>query len=401
MSGLVFEPLELDRTEQTTHEVTVGGGRRTGRWRTAVVVALAVAVVAAVALVGRNGGGAASAPTTTVAPTTVPPTTVPRGERRAGPAYSEDRAFLNFLGARSGVRLYGVSQDGAVVRIDLDGGVVTQRRLRRNGPSDVPASIFGRTGGAVVVSQDQAISVADGPDGVTTFLAEADTAVFPAVAPDEVWLIHPTGPAGRIAERRAVADGAVRGTIPNLMAGDVLGDDGTGALLVQNGSGVYRVDESGDRPVRVSSDPVLAWSAAALVVQQCDDHFQCQWAGVDRATGDRHPLGDAPWGGSVFGPVLSPDGTHLAYVGGVGGPANPAVEVMDLTTGAHVALEHQAATVAVPGQATGLVWSADGHWLFWLVQSGGLQAWHVGDAQPITVTGSGHIPVLQAIGLAA
>ena len=53
-----------------------------------------------------------------------------------------------------------------MVRIDLDGGVVTQRRLRRNGASDVPASIFGRTGGAVVVSQDQAISVADGPDGV-------------------------------------------------------------------------------------------------------------------------------------------------------------------------------------------------------------------------------------------
>ena len=185
------------------------------------------------------------------------------------------------------------------------------------------------------------------------------------------------------------------------MAGDVLGDDGTGALLVQNGSGVYRVDSSGDRPQRVSSDPVLAWSATALVVQRCDDRFQCQWDDVDRATGARRPLGAAPWGGSVFGPVLSPDGSHLAYVGGVGGPSPPAVEVMDLATGEHVAIDHQAATVAVPGQATGLVWSADGHWLFWIVPTGVLRAWPVGDDQPITVTGSGHIPALQAIGRAS
>jgi hypothetical protein len=400
MSGLVFEPLQPERTDEAAAEVTIGVASRTGRWRTALVAAVAVAVVAAVALVGRNGGGAASAPTTTVAPTTAPPTTASHGPRRAGPAYSEDRAFLNFLGARSGARLYGISNDGAVVRVDLDGGVVTQRRLRRNGPGDVPAMVFGRTGGAVVVTQDQAISVGDGPDGVTTFLADKDTAVFPALAGDEVWLVHTAGPAGRIAERRAVGDGAVRATIPDLMAGDVLGDDGTGALLVQNGSGVYRVDGSGDRPQRVSADPVLAWSATALVVQQCDDHFQCQWDEVDRATGARRPLGAAPWGGSVYGPVLSPDGTHLAYVGGVGGPSTPSVEVMQLATGQRVALDHQAATVAVPGQATGLVWSADGHWLFWIVPTGGLRAWQVTEDQPITVTGSGHIPALQAIGLA-
>ena len=99
-------------------------------------------------------------------------------------------------------------------------------------------------------------------------------------------------------------------------------------------------------------------------------------------------------------PELSPDGHHLAYVGGIGGPTAPAVEVMDLDTGARVVLDHTAALTASLQRRQGLVWSADGRWLFWVTADGTLRAWHVGDASPITVSGSGHIPALKAIGLA-
>jgi hypothetical protein len=401
MSGLLLEPIEPEPHEvDDRHDITLGAWARRSRWRPVLVAGVAVALVATVALVGRNGGGAA-APPTTVAPTTVPPTSTstPR-QRRPGPSYTEDRTFLNFLGARSGTSLYGVSADGSVVRIDLDAGVVTQRQLRRTDRGQLPASIFARAGGAVVVAQDQAVAVADGRNGVIMFLAAKDTAVYQALAPDEVWLVHMAGTAGRIAERRTVHDGAVNGTIPDLMAGDVLGDDGTGALLVQTGSGVYRVDETGDRPQRITTDAVVAWSASTLIVQQCDDRFACSWDQVDRATGDRRSLGAASWGGSVLSPQLSPDGTHLAYVGGIGGPTLPAVEVMDLATGERLALDHQAALTGLRGGWTGLVWSADGQWLFWLAETGSLRAWHVGDQDAITVGGAGHIPDLQTIGLA-
>jgi len=399
MSGVVFEPLELERHDANgPDDITLGGSSRPGRWRAAVAARVAFAVVAAVVVVGRNGGGAAAPPTTTV-PTTVP-TTERRPPRRAPPSYSEDRAFLNFLGAQSGARLYGVSSDGSVLQIDLDGGVVTQRRLRRSDQGQAPAVIFARTGAAVVVAQDQAIAVGDGADGVTTFLADQDTEVFPAVAENEVWLVHSAGSAGRIAERRSVSDGAVHGTIPNVPAGDVLGDDGTGALLIQIGAGAYRVDESGRPAQLVTSDLLVAWSASSLVVQHCDDRFECGWEHLDRATGDHQSLGAAPWAGSVQAPELSPDCTHLAYVGGIGGPMAPAVEVMDVATGARIVLDHTAALTASLQRRQGLVWSADSRWLFWVTADGTLRAWHVGDDSPITVTGSGHIPTLKAIGLA-
>ena len=396
MAGLVLEPIAVD--PDAGHDAVVLGASRANRWRTVAVAGAAVAIVAAVALVGRNGGGAA-APATTAPPTTEAPTSTSRTPRRASASYTEDQAFLNFLGVRSGVQLYGVVDDGSVVRMDLDSGTVAQRRLGRDDRGQRPQAIFARTGGAVIVAPDRAVSVGDGADGIITFLAAQDTEVFPAKTATEVWLVHTAGPVGRVAERRMVRNGAVNGTIPELPSGEVLGDDGTGALLVQIGAGVFRVTEGGGPPEPLSADPLVAWSAGALIEQRCDGG-ECLWDRVDRTSGDRRSLGAAPWGGSVLGAELSPDGTQLAYVGGIGGPTSPSVEVLDLATGQRTVLDHAVTLTRIP-PSNGLVWSADGQWLFWVTDTGTLRAWQLGQERPQDVAGAGHIPALAAIALAS
>ncbi len=399
---MLVEPIVLELLDEDSGEVVLGRPRPTRRWSPVLVGCLAVALVAAVVVVGHDGGGTSAPPTTLPAPaatspgTSSPPTTdEPRPTR---PSFSDHLAFVNLLGAPSGTSLYGVTGDGDVVRIDLDAGRVSQRRLRQRERGQPPVTVFGQSGHAVVASQDQALVVGDGIDGVVTFLASATTAVLPASGDDEVWLVRSLD-AGRLAERRNVTNGSVAGTIYDLPDGSVLGDDGSGVLLVQTGSGAYRLDGSG-RPERVSTDTLVAWSATTFVAKRCDDQLQCQWQQVDRVSGQERPMGTPPWGGSVLGAVLSPGGSHLAYVGGAGGLGAPTVEVMDVASGDRLTLDDAVVLSAVQGTWRGLVWSADGQWLFWVGDQGTLRAWHVGETQPITVDGAGHVPPLEAIGLA-
>jgi len=401
MSGVILEPIEPETDGDDREEVALGGAPRSGRWRPVLVAGAAVVLVASIALVGRNGGGAAAPPTTTAPSTTAAPTTTSRAPRRpARPNFTQDQMSMSFLDAPSGTSLYGVSSDGNVVRIDLDAGMVTQRRLRRADRAQAPATIFARGGGAVVAAQNQALTVGDGAGGDVAFLASDTTTVLPAADPNEVWLGDTIDAGRRTAQRRVVPDGQATGTVAELPAGDILGDDGSGALLVQTPSGVYRADDSGGPPQPVSVDPLVAWSASALVTERCDEQRACQWECVDRATGEHHPIGAAPWAGSVLASALSPDGGHLAYVGGIGGPTSPAVEVMDVATGARTVLDHGAALTATDGAWSGLVWSADGQWLFWVSEIGSLRAWHVGAPEPMVVNGAGFIPALRTIALA-
>jgi hypothetical protein len=402
---VILEPIELEPFDDDRHEVELGPADRPRRWRGVGVGAVTVALVAAVALVGRNGGGTAAPPPTTPVTTAPPATTTPPttdgAPRRTGPSFTDHQTFLSFLPGATGTTLYGVADDGDVVRIDLDAGRVSERRLRRRDRGQTPVTIFGRSGQAVVASANQALAVGDGADGTVTFLAADTIAVLPSAIDGELWLVRSLGPAGRVVERRRLADASVVVSIDDLPDGNVLGDDGSGGLLVQTGDGVYRVDDVGRPPQRVSTEPLVAWSAATFVTASCDDRLPCEWSQVDRASGERRSLGTAPWGGSVLGAELSPDGTHLAYLGGEGGPAAPALEVMDLTSGTRLALDHSALLSAVQGTWRGLVWSPDGQWLFWVEDSGALKAWRVGQEQATTVDGAGHVPTLEAIGPAA
>ena len=64
------------------------------------------------------------------------------------------------------------------------------------------------------------------------------------------------------------------------------------------------------------------------------------------------------------------------------------------------ALDHAVTLTRIP-PSNGLVWSADGQWLFWVTDTGTLRAWQRGSAQPQDVGGAGHIPALDGIALAA
>ena len=396
MSGVILEPHEPHDGGAIAHDVESRPAHRTRTTRLAVA-GVAAALVAAVVFVGRDRGGS-FAPPTTVPRTTVAPT--PTSANRPPPGstgFTEQQTFLSFVSAPTHTVLYAVTDTGNVSRIDLDAGSISQRRLR-NARSDSPVRVFGAAGAAVVASNGQTVAVHDGATGLVARFDSGATA-FPAATAGELWLVEPLG-GGRLQVERRRADGTPVGVMLTVDGGSVLGDDGTGALLVRMTDGVYRYTDDGAHPALFSADPVVAWTAASVVVEACNDGAHCTWRAVDRASGGQRVLGPAPASGRVLGGELSADGTHLAYVTGIGGPNRPSLEVLDVTSGARTVIDHTAALVPAQGSWQGLVWSADGQWLFWLTDDGTLRAWQATTGATATIDGAGHIPALQAIGLA-
>jgi hypothetical protein len=396
MAGIVLELIDLEPDDG--HDVVLAGAHR--RWRPLLAAAVAVALVAAVAFVGRNGGGTSAPPTIAPPPTTTtsPPPTDRPGRGHAPPPFVDSNAFMNFVGGRSATVLYGVTATGALTRIDLDAGDVTERQLLPGEQSDPPVAVFTAGGGAVVAGMNHAVLVGDGPDGSVTPIPSDGGVLFRSAVAGETWSVRSSGPGSQLAQRQHV-DGTPIGAPLAISHGTALGDDGTGGLLVQTTNGVYRFDPAGGGAQRVSMAPLIAWSASTLVEEVCDDQFQCQWTVVDRATGDARSVGMPPAGAVVRVGQLSSDLARLAYLVVGPGSAGPSLEVLDLMTGQRTELD-AAAMLPSYRNATGLVWSLDGQWLFWLSATGTLRGWSVGAAQPLTVDGSGHIASLQIIGLA-
>ena len=123
MSGVILEPIELEPLDGDG-EVVLGEPRPSRRWSPVLVGGVAVALLASVALVGRNGGGTAAPPPTTTATTAAPATTAPpptdRPPRSSRPSYTDHQTFLNFVPGATDTTLYGVTNGGDIVRIDLD-----------------------------------------------------------------------------------------------------------------------------------------------------------------------------------------------------------------------------------------------------------------------------------------
>jgi hypothetical protein len=365
-----------------------------GRRRTVLVAAVAVALIGAVALVGRNGGGTAA--TATTVPSTAAPSASGALQPRANPSpsFSESHAFMSLLNAPTQTILYGVGQ-GSLLRIDLDGGVVTQRRLRGEDRTDPPVAVFGAQGGAVLEGTNQTVLVVDGPDGTITPIAGAGIVIFPSNRATEIWTVRVTGPDTQVAQLEHV-DGSPAGPMLTVTDGTVLGDDGTGSLLVQTTNGVVRFDPDGASAQRMSGSPLVAWTAAMLVTQSCDAQLNCVWTAVDRTTGATRSLGPPPPGAVIRGGQLSPDGMWMAYLVVGPGSTRPTLQAIELASGNRLILDP---TVMMPPNrnANDAVWSPDGRWLFWLTDAGVLRAWAAGLTLPVTVQGGDRIGSLVAV----
>jgi hypothetical protein len=390
----VIELLSPDDGEAGGGDVVLAPPGR-GRRRTVVVV-VAVALIGAVALVGRNGGGTAA--TATTVPATAPPSGSALAPRAApSPSFSESHAFMSFLNAPTQTILYGVGP-GSLLRIDLDGGVVTQRRLRGEDRTDPPVAVFGATGGAMLEGTNQTVLVGDGPDGGITPIAGGGIVIFPSNNATEIWTVRVTGPDTQAAQLDHL-DGSPAGPVLTVSDGTVLGDDGTGSLLVQTTNGVVRFDPDGASAQRMSGSPLVAWSATMLVTESCDAQMNCVWTAVDRTTGATRSLGPPPPGAVIRGGQLSPDGTWMAYLVVGPGSTRPTLQAIELASGNRLVLDP--AVMMPPNRnANDAVWSADGRWLFWLTDAGVLRAWATGLTLPVTVQGGDRIGSLLALGRA-
>lgn len=356
-----------------------------------------VGVVVAVGLVGATlaisddrGATPAAAPsstvgTTTIAPssTTPPPPSRPDLAPTTVPTYSERRWFLPALPTATGSILYGLTLEGRVVRIDLDGGRVSTQVLRRPGGEE-PGSgydLIARRGAAILHRRSGfGLTVPDG-EGRVQWIGEDDTRLLAASAPEQLWRLR-LGPSGDVSEALLIGlDGVPDATSAVLVPPSVRvrGDDGSGALVLTGVGGAYRLAADGS-VTRLTAGQLVAWSPAALVDVVCDDRLACEWRRVDRTTGQVTSLGPVPAGllERDTAVAMSSDGRRLAVL-----VATPAyrLDVVDLVTGATATVER---LDRPPTSGTALAgWSGDGRHLFWL-RGGAVAAW---SADPTTPAG--------------
>jgi hypothetical protein len=398
--GLVLESavVELDHGEAA--EVDLGSARR--RWPVVVLAGGLVVALAAGAVVSSRPDDQAlvpDTPTTVAAPTTTTAVaTTPASRRPDRDRYAVEHLAGPMLAESTGAVLYGMSEDAEVVRIDLDGGVVTRRRLR--GPSGERAdgfSVLARSGLAVLAAPggQGALSVPDGPRTPTQWLSGAGARIVPAADPDQVWRIVARDDGSAVAERLG-ADGEPRLPRVEVPAGaDVLGDDGHGLLLAGAPGGTYVLGAEG--AIRVADGTPVAWSAMRLVVTSCDGALVCTWQVIDRADGSSR---DVPATGDLrrgVAATLSPDGRWLAQLSGDTGGG---LELVDLTDGSRRQVGASVVDAWGFGYASaGMWWAPDGHHLFWLDGDGLVNVWS-NEAGTVVLDGAGAVPKLRSLSVA-
>lgn len=401
--GLVLESASVEGPDGTTADVDLGVRRR--RWVEPVLiggVALAIGI-GAVATGGRSGqslGGSPTSPSSTSAPST---TTDPTAPLAPTTTVESDRFTFEqldgpLLAARTDAVLYGLSNDAEVVRIDVDSGEVTRRRLR--GPRGERAdgfSVLARDGVAILASPGGrgALTVPDGPASQTQWVSGRGARIIPAAGPEEVWRITSLDDGSAVGERLGLDGEAVGPQVDVPASATVLGDDGTGRLVAKAPGGTYLVDVAGI--ARIADGEPVAWNATRLVVTVCDPALVCAWRVIDRTTG----LGrDVLLGGDLrpgIAASLSPDGRWLAQLSGA---SEGGLEVVDLDSSERRRLDSPVFDAWGFGYgAAGMWWSPAGGHLFWLDEVGRVNAWPVG-GEPVVLDGAGRLPRLRSLSVA-
>lgn len=401
--GLVVEHVDdLDGAPGGEVEVTAQG-----RWRSVAVVLVVAAVIGGGAVIsGGTDGGPEATPTTTATTTVVPSTSGETAETTVpptSPTYLVDE-LGPLLADEEGTVVYGYDAGTSqLVRVNLGTGAMVRRSVPgARGGSDV--RLIARTGGVVAIGRWGAAFVADelSPSGELGIRipGAANGNVIPATADDQLWALE-------VDDRRVVS--AQRMDINGLQVGPevelpenafLLGDDGTGGLLLAAPGGRYRVTESAP-PQRVAPTTVVAWSARTFVELECDESLRCQLVVVDRISGARRSVGPAPANAvSLDYAELSPDDRFMVR------PVPEGVEITDLRDGS--AIVHAASIYPswnATGGPTAMAWSLSGRHLLWLDDQGVMMAWAVGPdgpdtAGPVAVTRE-NLPRLAAVSVAA
>jgi hypothetical protein len=356
-------------------------------------MAVAGILLAGALLVGMAQGPSSAPTVMSTTPPTAPPSEAgdARSDRTPGIMFRQVRGRGPMLPEATGTVLYGLTQDGSLVRVDLDDGDVTWRSLQlSDSPSD--HQLLARTGAVVVApgNRQRPRLVAD------TLTGRVDEAPFDGPilfgpAPDELWLLSGRGDGDvYAAAQRVKLDGTPVGAELALPPLFVLGSDGAGAPLLWGVSGTYLVDPATSSWQRVSEQRLVGWGAAAFVDLGCDGGLPCHWRVQDRMTGETRilpePVPDEALRTFDRGRV-SPDGRWLARVGRGGS----SLQVVDLATGALRDLVADG-----DGLVSDLTWSPDGHWLFWL-GADQITTWKVGSADPVVLSGIGPVPDVVAL----
>jgi hypothetical protein len=396
--GLVLESAVVERADGEAAEVDLGSARR--RWPAVVLAGgLVVALAAGAALTSRADDQALvpDTPTTVAAPTTTTSAT-PAPRRPDRDRYAVERLAGPMLAERTGAVLYGLSEDAEVVRIDLDGGVVTRRRLR--GPSGERAdgfSVLARSGLAVLAAPggQGALSVPDGPRSPTQWLSGEGARIVPAADPNQVWRIVARDDGSAVAERLGADGEPLLPRVEVPVGADVLGDDGTGLLLAGAPGGTYLLGAEG--AIRVADGEPLAWSATRLVVTSCDGALVCRWRVIDRADGSSRDVASSGDLRRGLAATLSPDGRWLAQLSGDTGGG---LELVDLMDGSRRQIGTSVVDAWGFGYASaGMWWAPDGQHLFWLDGDGLVNVWS-NDAGTMLLDGGGVVPKLRSLSVA-
>jgi hypothetical protein len=347
------------------------GGSRPGtprtRWHRWWPLAVAALLVAAFVVRTQHPGqpSAAASPSPSVTPAQSPPGASPTPTLTA-PVVTDIGHRL--LDTAAGWELFGRTAD-AVLRIDPARGRVVRTPVPRLATTGPVSLAVGRDW-AMVRPLDfvPGYLVPDGqPARELTGLLNQGGLALPGPDGASVWV-----PSHRPEESMVQVGLDGRGLGPEVpvpleMTGTVSAD-GAGGLVLNGIGGSYSGGPGGLR--RITPGTLVATGPTRWLAYECDDQYNCSVVAIDRRTGTRRVLKDAP--AQPYGPlgVISPDGAHAALTNTTGAGGTSAF-LVDLSTGATGLIE---VPVGPRVSEETMVWSPDSRWLLVVGASGQVYA---------------------------
>lgn len=234
--------------------------------------------------------------------------------------------------------LFTVGSQG-ITRIQPAAGIITNT-LPPDQVGNGPDSVFPMAGRVLVMRQygSEGYQVVDGepasklPASLQVQSGSGGVMPFPGPDPKHLWV-----------QRSDYGSGVMRSELMLLNANGkpersarlpdgawTIGSDGRGGLLIgAEGGGVYRMTDGGYQ--RISTGTVRGLGPRTVVLGECDDNLTCGLVGQDLLTGERWQLPAIAGAAQI---TVSPDGVHAAMVFPTDDGQVPAIELMNLRTGA-------------------------------------------------------------------